>query len=134
MSSPYELFSTDGNKETKGIVLDYGDFSITIARAGGSNRKYQKTLEVLSKPIRRALMAGQADPKRVTAIMQEVFATAVVLDWKGVKDKAGKALPFNKENCIQLFKDLPDFFADIQDQASSLNLFREADIAGDSKN
>lgn len=134
MSSPYDLFSTDSKKETSGVEVDYGDFQITIARASAANRKYQKTLAAKTKPIRRALAAGKADPKRVVAIMREVFAESVVLGWKGVKGKDGKNLPFNVKNCIQLFRDLPEFFADIQDQASGIELFREDDLENDAGN
>lgn len=134
MSNPYELFSTDAKKESQGVEVDYGDFQLTLARASSANRKYQKTLAAKTKSIRRALSIGKADPKRVVAIMQEVFAESVVLGWKGVKDKSGKAIPFNKANCIKLFKDLPEFFADVQEQASGIELFREDDIENDAGN
>lgn len=134
MSSPYELFSTDSKKETQGVEVDYGDFQITIARAGSANKKYQKVLALKTKPIRRALAAGKANPQQVVAIMREVFAQSVVLGWKGVKGKDGKNLPFNEKNCVQLFKDLPEFFADIQEQASGIDLFREDDLEQDAGN
>jgi len=134
MTSPYELFGTNTDHETKGVEIDYGSFSITVARAGGSNRKYAKILEQKTKPIRRALATGQVDPKRVVAIMREVFAEAVVLDWQGVTDKEGKKLAFNTKNCIKLFEDLPDLFADIQNQASSLQLFQDVDTEADQGN
>lgn len=134
MSSPYELFSTEESLETKGVELDYGDFSITVARAGGANRAYQKSLEAKTKPIRRALAAGQADPKRTTAIMQEVFAETVVLGWKGVTDANGKKMTFNKANVVKLFKDLPDLFADVMGQASSHMVFQAADLEADQGN
>jgi hypothetical protein len=134
MSNPYELFSTDAKKETSGVQVDYGSFQVTIARAGANNAKYRKVLEAKTRPIRRSLAAGKADPKQVIAIMREVFAESIVLGWTGVTDKAGKKLPFTKDNCIKLFKDLPEFFADIQEQASSIDLFREDDIEADAGN
>jgi len=134
MSSPYDLFSTDAKKETQGVEVDYGDFQITIARASTANRKYQKVLAAKTKPIRRALSAGKADPKRVVAIMREVFAEAVVLGWKGVKGKDGKPLAFNKTNCVKLFTDLPEFFADVQEQASGIELFRDEELEDDAGN
>lgn len=134
MSNPYELFGTDDSLETKGVELNYGDFSITVARAGGANRAYQKALEAKTKPIRRALAAGQADPKRTAAIMREVFAESVVLGWKGVTGKDGKKLPFTKANCVKLFNDLPDLFADVMTQASSHLAFQASDLEADEGN
>lgn len=134
MSNPYELFGTDGDKEKAGIDLDYGDFKIRVARAGGSNRRYFKVLEQKSKPIRRALATGAADPKQVSAIMREVFAETVVLGWEGVTDREGNELPFSKENAVKLFKDLPDLFADVQVQASSYAQFLEVQAEADEGN
>lgn len=134
MSSPYELFETNEAHERKGVELDYGDFSITVARAGGSNRAYQKALETKTKPIRRALAAGQVDPKRTSAIMREVFAETVVIGWKDVTDKNGKKLPFNTANAVKLFKDLPDLFNDVMQQASSFQLFQDVDTENDEGN
>lgn len=134
MSSPYELFGTDSDREKGGIELDYGDFQIRVARAGGSNRRYFKVLEQKSKPIRRALATGTANPQQVAAIMREVFAETVVLGWTGVTDREGNDLPFTKDNAVQLFKDLPDLFADIQNQASSYAQFLEVQAEADEGN
>ena len=134
MANPYELFGTNQSLEQSGIELDYGDFQIQVARAGGSNRRYQKALEAKAKPLRRALAAGAANPKQVTAIMREVFAETVVLGWSGVTGKDGKAMKFTKENCIKLFQDLPELFADVQSQASNFQLFLDAETEADEGN
>lgn len=135
MSNPYELFATSEQHEQKGIELDYGDFSITIARAGGSNRRYSKMLEAKTKPFRRILAAGgKVDPARMAAAMREIFAETVVLDWKGVTDAKGKKMTFNKENVMKLFKDLPDLFNDVMGQASNFQLFQDLEIEEDQGN
>lgn len=135
MSSPYDLFETSDQHEQQGIELDYGDFQITVARAGGSNRRYQKMLEAKTKPFRRILAAGgKVDPNRMSAAMREVFAETVVLSWKGVKDRKGKTMAFNKENVMKLFKDLPDLFNDVMGQASNFQLFQDIDVEADQGN
>jgi len=134
MSNPYDLFATNKDHEAKGVELDYGDFQITVARAGGNNRAYQKLLDAKTKPIRRALAAGQVDAKRTTTIMREVFAETVVLGWNGVTDKKGKKLAFSTENVIKLFTDLPDLFQDVMSQASGFQLFQDVDTENDEGN
>lgn len=135
MSSPYELFKTSDEHEQKGIELDYGDFQITVARAGGSNRRYQKMLEAKTKPFRRILAAGgKVDPERMSAAMREVFAETVVLAWNGVTDEDGKKLAFNKANVQKLFKDLPELFNDVMNQATNFQLFQDIETEEDKGN
>lgn len=135
-------FATDESLETKGIVLDYGDDRITIARAGGANKKFSRLLERKTKPIRRALMVGGIDNDRSNAILREVYAEAVILKWEvntgtittpkwepGIRpEDAGvdgkDLLPVNKENILKVLVNLPDLFFDIQQQAAAGALFR----------
>jgi hypothetical protein len=134
MSSPYELFGTSSEREQQGIVVDYGTFQFKLARAGGANRRYLKALEVKTKPIRRALAANAANPEQVASIMRDVFAETVVLGWEGVVDRDGDSIPFSKEACVALFKDLPDLFADVQNQASNFQQFLDIETEADEGN
>ena len=131
--NPYEMFETDKKAETEGITLDYDVFKIQIARSGGSNHKYQKVLEALTKPHRRVIDTGTITRKQLNNILVEAYSKAVVLGWEGVKDRSGKEMVFNYENCKKLFTDLPDLFEDVKDQASKVSLFKKTvldDIAG----
>lgn len=130
----YDMFSTDTSLETEGIDIDYGEFSIKIARAGGANKRYVKVLEAKSKPYRRAIDTDTIDSEIVQRILRETYATTVVLGWKGITDSEGKAIKFSKESCVKLFEDLPDLFIDIQQQASKMALFRKEILEADSKN
>lgn len=128
--SLYKQFKTDPNYESQGITLEYGNtpngkpIRIKIARAGGSNAKFLKALEIKSKPYRRQLQNETIDPKIADDILMQVFVDSVILDWENVEDENGTALPFNRENCLKLFRDLPDLFADVREQASRSALFR----------
>lgn len=44
---------------------------------------------------------------------------------QGIESPEGDILPFNKENVIQTFKNLPDLFADIREQSGKIGLFRK---------
>jgi hypothetical protein len=130
----YELFETDKKVEEDGIDIDYGEFQIKIARSGGANQKYAKTLEILTKPHRRAIQTETADVKLVQKLLVEAHAKAVVLGWTGVKDREGKPMKFSVDNCIKLFNDLPDLFSDVQEQAAKTGLFRKTVIEESSGN
>jgi hypothetical protein len=126
--SPYDLFETDKSAETQGVVLDYGHFRITIRRAGGANTAFARRLEAKIKPYRHAFNSGTLDDAIAKRIMVEVYAETVVIGWDDVTDRHGNPLPFTVPNCVQLFTDLPELFANVQEQATSLALFRAEEV------
>lgn len=124
MSGPYSVFLTDKALEKEGIVLDYGDFKIKVARAGGANAAFQKALASKIRPYKRQLDAGTIPDDVAEKLFLDVYAEAVVLGWEGVTDENGKPLPYSKENAVKLFSDLPDLFRDVQNQAAAISNFR----------
>jgi hypothetical protein len=130
VDSIYALFQTDKTAEQEGIILNYGRFGkIRVARAGGSNKKFAKALEMGMRPHRSAGKAGLTgleglDDAVAEDILVRAFAESVVLGWEGVKGLDGKLIPFSKDNVIKLFKDMPDLFADVRDQSAQLAAFR----------
>ena len=125
--SVYDAFETSKALESDGIVVDYGDFKFTLARAGGANRKFTSAVERRMRPHRRALQAGTLDPDVGDRIAAECFAEAVVLAWDGVTDRQGNPLPFTRDHCVQLLLDLPDLFADLRAQATNASNFLAAE-------
>lgn len=134
MTSPYDLFKTDPEAETEGLVLDYGDFQIRIARAGGANRAFARALEARLKPYRRQLQSETLDEQVAERILRETYADHVILGWRGVNDAAGKAMAFTRDNVLTLLADLPELFRDIQDQAGRVALFRAQALEDDKGN
>jgi len=140
MSSLYQTFKTDKNLETAGVDLSYGENSkgeemlITIARAGGSNKAFQKAMAAKTRPLRRQIETNTASEDVLNKIVVEVYAETVVLGWKGIEDEKGNDLPFSKENVIKLFTDLPDLFTDVRGQAQEISIFRAEIMEGVAKN
>ena len=138
--SLYSQFETDRAVEKDGIVLEYGmnskkkPIEIRIARAGGANEYYSKLLETRSKPYRRQIQNETLDNAVAEKITKEVYAQAIVLGWTGVEDRDGNDMDFNQQNCIKLFNDLPDLWADIQSQSVRASLFRAEVREADAKN
>lgn len=146
--SMYERFRTDKTLEKNGIVIDYGDFRVTIARAGSANPKFIRTHETLTKPVRRLIEQEALPREREVAINRELYAKAVVLNWEvketgkdgkeiwkqGIEGADGSILPFNEANVIATFENLHDLFVDIQIQATTMKLFLASNREADAKN
>ncbi|MBP9869920.1 MAG: hypothetical protein KBC53_00275 [Nitrosomonas sp.] len=140
----YKQFSTDRELEKKGIVLDYGQFRVTVARAGSANHKFVRTHEILTKPVRRLIEQEILPVEKEREISRQLYAKAVVLNWEvkddkekwkqGIEAPDGSILPYTEENVINTFAALPDLFADIQIQSNKMRLFRAADKEADAKN
>lgn len=137
----WDAFRSDPKAEQDGIVLDYGTFRVTVARAGGSNKAYLRLLEMKARPFQRAIQAGAFDHERSGELLREVFASTVVKDWetrfpgkqegeydwqRGIEASDGALLPVTRENILATFVALPDLFADIVDQAGKGVLYRAA--------
>jgi hypothetical protein len=133
--SMYDQFKADPELEsTKGVVLDYGDFRVTILRASGTNKAYQRALDAKTRPYRRAIQTETMNADKSIQILREVYAECIVKKWEvkdedgkwtsGVEGPDGKKLPFNSKNVLDTFNALPDLFLDIQEQSSKLSLFR----------
>ena len=143
--SMYKMFKTSADLEQSGIILDYGDFRITIARAGGANKQFSKALERVSRPYRRAIQTETLPNDKAMEIIQTVYAESVVLKWEvkvddewreGIEseDEGTDLLPLTKENVLSTFKKVPDVFDDLQAQANKMVLFLEEELEEDSGN
>ncbi len=142
--SMYETFETNPEKEREGVWLDYGDFRVRVAHAGHGNQRYVKYAEKVLKPVRRAMEAGSLDHARSDALMIDIYAKTVILDWEvknkdgdwkqGIEARDGSTLPFTVDNVIATLKALRNLFVDIQQQANQITHFRAAEMEEDSGN
>ena len=143
----YDTFSTDATKEVEGTWLDYGDFQVKIAYAGGANKKFTNLLEAKLKPLRRALDTGAISNERSNALLAEVYAKTIVLDWQtcpdtnkpdkmvqGIEDELGEIVKFSHEQVVKTFKALPNLFVDIRHQAESISNFKQEQLGEEAKN
>lgn len=139
----YEQFRTNTDREVNGISLNYGDFRVLIARAGGANKNYLKMFQKLTQPYRRAIDTNTMSNELQIEVLIEVFARSVILNWEtlvdgewkvGIEDEKGKIIPVTPENIITTLKNLPDLFMDIKAQAESTALWRDAILVESAKN
>ncbi len=143
MSGLYQQFKTSSEYETKGVIIDYGSCRITIARSGGSNKRYNKVLDNKTKPFRRLIQTQSFPLERLQDLIKETIAECVILKWEtkvedefkvGIEGEDGTLLPFTYDNVLKTLNNLPDLFADIQLQAQQASLFKEVEQEEDLKN
>lgn len=133
--SIYDKFKTNKKAEQEGITLDYGDGqTIKIARAGGSNVRFEKAVQAKMRKFGLQAKHDLLDPDQMRSIFREVVAETVVLGWTGFTDEQGDELPFSRENAIKVFTDLPDLFDDVLEQSRKAALFKENILEGEAKN
>lgn len=143
-TNPFEMFETNKTSEAEGIVLNYSDvFWVKVARAGGANDHYKRIFTEKLRPFRRAIQTDTMDEAASGRLMREAAAEGLVLDWGtgvypngrgSIPGRNGEPLAFTTENVVQLFEALPDFFADVYEQASKAASFRALELEADGKN
>lgn len=137
------MFETDTVVERDGIWIDYAPgVEVRIARAGGSNKHFAKTMQRLAKPHRRAIQTESVDEEVLKELFIKAYAAAIIVDWKGfTKDlitcddaDADTPLDFNKENVEAVLRAQPNLFQDIQKAADTISYFRAEINEADSGN
>lgn len=138
-----KMFETDSKAEKDGIVIRFADaVEVTVARAGGANKKFARLMAKLTKPYRRAIDTETIDEKVLTDLVKTAYAKTVVLGWKGLtKDiitkneaDAGEELVFNEENCVAVFNALPVLFDEIVKATTNHANFRNLALEEDAGN
>lgn len=133
--SLYRQFKTDESVEQGGVEIDYGEgVKIRVARAGGANKRYVKSLEVMHRKYRKQIQLEILSNDLANQLLIKAYAESVVIGWEGVTDEAGEPMPFTVENCVKLFTDLPDLFDDVKSVAGAAAAFREELDRGDAGN
>ena len=147
MSNLYEMFEMDKDLEREGITVNYGSVKFLLARAGGRNKAFKKVFGTKTKKFRLQIDNETLSDDAADQIMVESYAEAVVLGWWSrvedehgvailnakkeekwvdtVEDKDGKKMKFTVANCIALFLELPDLFADIQRMSQKAANYRK---------
>lgn len=140
--SMYEQFRTDTDLEKNGVDVDYGPFVVTVARAGGSNRKFAQTVNRLSQPYRRAIQTETMDERMGQRLLMQAYAQVIVQNWQtrvdeegrpskdgeelvqGIEGPEGDLLSFTVENVMMTFENLPDIFNDVVEMSQKAAIYR----------
>ncbi len=149
--SLYKSYATNPDSEIQGVEFEYsGAAKLLIARSGGANKKFQKIVERICKPHRRALDTGRIKADVLRRLIMEATVDACILNWwsKVVDTETGEEsweegieqvgseelLPVTKDNMTALFNRLPDFFDDVSADSGSYASFQDEGRDSDGKN
>jgi hypothetical protein len=150
--SLYKMFEVSEATEQKGILLNYGNIRLLIARAGGSNKKFVESFKDKSKPFEFAIKHGKLEEEDSIRLMAEVYAETIVLGWesvvlgedgkpkldtkgkpkfqKKIENKDGKMIAFSVEACTQILMDLPELFRQVQEMSGEYaNFLKDEEAA-----
>ena len=122
-----KTFRREASLETEGVWFDYGPIQLKMARAGGGNKKYAASLAKRMKPYQGALQFDSLPQETRERIIQEVYAEAVILDWKDVLDDNEEPIPFTYENVIDLLQSYPEIFNMVLTEATRFSNFKFAE-------
>ncbi len=149
----YGEIETDTSQEVSGIFLGIGtNLAVKIARAGGSNSKFEKAREFFAKPYVRQMQNGIMNVRESTnKILKPAYARGVVIDffvmmdgepvsgippypsW-GKQDKTALnehgLLPVTEENILRLFNtpELGAVWDTVVEEADRNANFRKEDL------
>lgn len=138
--SIFNQFGIDKDKEENGLPIEYApnkDGTIPafrIKRMGPSNQKYQKAMEDRWKPYRRQIEQKTLDIATINRISREIFVDTVLIGWENIQNRNGEVIPFNRQEAIKLFTELPELENDLTTKASDFALFVESSREDDSGN
>lgn len=132
----YAAFKTDPEREKAGVVLNYDTFRVTVARAGGANKNFQKIATAETKPFQRLIEMKALGDDKGHELMASIFAKSVILKWEvleagewkvGIRDlDETTVIDDTPDNRVKILKLLPELFVDIVNQAKDFSNFNQA--------
>jgi len=146
MTNLFEMYETKEEFEVDGVWQDLGMAKVLLARSGGVNTIYLKTLSDESKKLGKATFDA-LDEDEMVEIIRTAFCKAVIKDHlvkndkgamvKGVlirKDDKVEIVPYNLENMKTCLKQLPEYFKKLQEWASDYKTFQDEVVEKQIKN
>lgn len=104
MTNLYDLYQTDLNLETEGVwVAITKDIQVKVAALPNPN--FTEFLTKLQKPYKGQIRKGLLDKDIEEDLYVKAVAKTVLIDWKGIKDKDNKDLPYSYENAYTILSD-----------------------------
>lgn len=137
--SLFKTFGTNKAKETDGVAIKFeanADGTVptfTISRMAKSNKRYAKALETACRPHQRAMRTETLSNDVAAELFKNVFISSVLVSYENIQDAEGNLITTD-EGISQLFDALPDLYAELEDAAKTVSLFREEELEANSGN
>ncbi len=147
---------TSPKLETDGVTLQIDNTRVLLARAGGANQAYNAKMLAWYRSNKRAIDIDQLPEGKVRREFIEFYADTIVLNWEtgfkvgevepipaevpdedgfvwrvGIENEDGTGvIPFNRENVIAYFNDVPEWFNECKQFAEKAGNYRQSLIEG----
>jgi len=133
-------FGTDLIKELEGVwfTMPHGDASMLLAAIDNSKYRDLRAKLMMKNPykslgrMRSSLSTVQAD--LMDRLMITLLSKSIVLDWRGINDKDGKAVPFSEETITEYLTRLPRLREWVLECAGELEAYQTEDREEAEKN
>lgn len=137
--------ATDPKREVEGITFETLNTRVILARAGGSNQRYNAAMAAAHSKYGRAIQLDLMDDEQSRAVLCEVYADTVVRGWftdvspegsdtadwrEGIDDGEGGVVPATKANILAFWQEVPDHFIECKVMAEKSQLFRQNLVSG----
>ena len=124
MSNFAQRYRTDPVLEEEGVWIDLGE-GIKIRVARTRSKAAKTALMRLHRPYESLRQSGRGLPEALQdKLTKQWVAEAILRDWQGVTDAAGKTLTFSPETALQVFEAFPDFLDEVVFFANQQETFR----------
>jgi hypothetical protein len=122
------LFAMFGASETDSEEGKWFPFNkeISVKVRRFKSKKSRNVRERIEAPHKRLnKFGGKISDDVQNDITKEHMAEAILIDWKGVKDKDGNVVPYSKAAAMQFFTLLPEFMDQIATLSLDLDNYRD---------
>jgi len=131
-------FKVDPRLETEGIWVEVDSgLALRLARITAPAyeaflRKKLRAVATGARGVRTMLQLESTHNE--DAVVMEGIARFILLDWRGLLDDDGVAIPYSPENALAFFTEYPDFYRLVVAHATDYEALHEAQIAADAGN
>lgn len=143
MAGPFQTFKTDPKKEKEGVRAHFDGWYMDVARAGGANKEYARTMREKFADHLRAIETGTMSGEKADTLMCEVYAQSIVTGWGSDELGHGKvagpdgetAMDFNAQNVVEALKfNNFEIYRMVRKIAEDFTLYKQGKVEEAAKN
>jgi len=125
-----KFFKTDKKAQEDGVDFvirevsdEHEELSFRVRHLTQTNPRVKAAFAQHYKPFARLVELGTLPPEKELEINTKIFIDICLVSWKGVEID-GKPAECNKENAMQLFRELPELFEQLWKHANDFTHYR----------
>lgn len=132
ISNLKKRFSTSDSLGNQGVwikvVVSDEEYEFKLAHMGRSNRRWNSLSSASYRQNKYKIDNGLMTEEQSIARIRKLFCQAILLDWRGVTDDDGLALPYSPELGEEVMSECHTLYEYLVDEATRLENFQEKEI------